>query len=400
MQQPTPFPGEKILIVDDEKVIVELASLLLKKRGFEVFTAGDGKECLDLVEQQRPAVVLLDYMMPVLNGLETLRQIKQYYPDTYVIMFTGKGSEDTAVEIMKAGAADYLQKPFAKNSLQERIDSVLSRRQLDLQNQALLRERETLQREIRKWNSELELRVKQKSLELEQAQKEITKAEKLATLGHVIAGMAHDIRNPLNSINLYAELLKSGDSLTGEQAEFIDKIADEVEHIETILRKMLDSGVTQQPLREPFSLPQLLRSVLHDYQPRISSQKISLLAQITDSCPLFHGNQHEFEQVFVNLISNALFEMPDGGVLKVSLSAADNRLRIVVQDSGKGIAQGFEQQIFEPFFTTKDKGTGFGLSVVRRVVRTYGGTVQARNCQGLGACFTIEMPLLTISESH
>ncbi len=398
MQQPNPFPGEKILIVDDEKIIVELASLLLKKRGFEVFTAADGRECLTLVAQHKPAIVLLDYMMPVLNGLDTLREITLRYPETYVIMFTGKGSEDTAVEVMKAGAADYIQKPFAKNSLQERIASVLSRRHLDLQNKALMKERELLQREIKEWNSELEQRVKQKSLELERAQKEIVQAEKLATLGHVIAGMAHDIRNPLNSINLYAELLKSDDTLTAEQSDFIDKISDEVERIENILRTMLDSRGTRQPLREPISLSELLRKVLQDYQPRICSQNISLLAEIDDQCPSFIGNLHEFEQVFVNLISNALFEMPDGGVLKVALTAADNGLRLVVQDSGKGIPQGLETQIFEPFFTTKDKGTGFGLSVVRRVVKAYGGSVVAHNTEGLGACFVVTMPLLMITE--
>ena len=398
MQLPNHFPGEKILIVDDEKIIVELASLLLKKRGFEVFTASNGQECLEQVAKYQPAVVLLDYMMPVLNGLDTLKEITQYHPGTYVIMFTGKGSEDTAVEVMKAGAADYLQKPFAQNSLQERVDAVLSRRRLDLQNKALLEQRDVLQREIREWNNELEQRVKQKSLELEQAQKEIVQAEKLATLGHVIAGMAHDIRNPLNSINLYAELLKSAEPLNVEQAEFVDKICVEVERIENILRKMLDSSATYQPLREPISLSELLHKTLQDYQSRIRAQHISLIAEIDDSCPTINGNLHEFEQVFVNLISNALFEMPDGGVLKVVLNATGNHLRIIVQDSGQGIPAGLEKEIFEPFFTTKDKGTGFGLSVVRRVIKTYGGTVMVSNTGGLGACFTIDIPILGISD--
>lgn len=395
MQQPNPFPGEKILIVDDEKIIVELASLLLKKRGFEVLTANDGQKCLELIAIHRPAVVLLDYMMPVLNGLEALKQIRELYPETYVIMFTGKGSEDTAVEVMKAGAADYLQKPFAKNSLQERIEAVLSRRRLDLQNKALLEEREMLQREIKEWNNELEQRVKQKSLELEKAQKEIVQAEKLASLGHVIGGMAHDIRNPLNSINLYAELLKSNPQLDDEQSGFVEKISEEVERIESILRKMLDSSASHQVLREPVFLGDLLQRVLNDYQPRIAAQNISMVVNIDQGCPLIMGSHHEFEQVFINLISNSLFEMPDGGVLKISLSANDNRLNLMVQDSGKGIPEGLETQIFEPFFTTKDKGTGFGLSVVRRVVKNYGGTVSAVNTPGLGACFTIEMPLLT-----
>ena len=398
MQLPNRFSGEKILIVDDEKIIVDLASLLLSKRGFTVLTASNGRECLDRVAEHQPALVLLDYMMPVMNGFAALVQIRQNYPDTYVIMCTGKGNEDTAVDFMKAGAADYLQKPFVQNSLQERVDAVLARRHLYMQNKSLRSQRDVLQREIREWNSELEQRVKQKSLELEQAQKEIIQAEKLATVGHIVAGMAHDIRNPLNAINLYAELLKSIGSLSPEQGEFVDKISQEVERVETILRKMLDSSTSYQPLREPVALAQIIDKVLQDYQPRIKAQNITLLAEIDHNCPAISGTPHEFEQVFVNLISNALFEMPDGGVLKVLLTTTDNRLRIVVQDSGQGIPKQIEDKIFEPFFTSKDKGTGFGLSVVRRVIKGYGGNIHVRNTEGLGACFTIEMPILTKTE--
>ncbi len=398
MQLPNRFSGEKILIVDDEKIIVDLASLLLSKRGFTVLTASNGRECLERVAEHQPALVLLDYMMPVMNGFAALVQIRQNYPDTYVIMCTGKGNEDTAVDFMKAGAADYLQKPFVQNSLQERVDAVLARRHLYMQNKLLRSQRDVLQREIREWNSELEQRVKQKSLELEQAQKEIIQAEKLATVGHIVAGMAHDIRNPLNAINLYAELLKSIGPLSPEQGEFVDKIAQEVERVETILRKMLDSSTSYQSLREPVDLAHIVDKVLQDYQPRIKAQNITLLAEIDHNCPAISGNPHEFEQVFVNLISNALFEMPDGGVLKVVLTTTDNRLRIVVQDSGQGIPKQIEDKIFEPFFTTKDKGTGFGLSVVRRVIKGYGGNILVRNTEGLGACFTIEMPVLTNTE--
>jgi len=386
------FAGEKILIVDDENIIVELASMLLKKRGFDVLTGSNGQECLQLVAQHRPALVLLDYMMPVMNGLEALTQIRKNFPDTYVIMFTGKGNEGTAVDLMKGGAADYLPKPFAKNSLQERIDSVLARRSVDLQNRALLAERELLQHEIREWNRELEQRVLQKSRELEQAQKDILQAEKLASLGHIAAGMAHDIRNPLNSINLYAELLKTEGPLNPEQTGYVDKISEEVERIESILRKMLDSSTPHSVIMELIRLPDLMRKVLTDYNPRIAAQNIILAVDIDEACPLIQGNPHELEQVVVNLISNALFEMPDGGTLSVALSVERDVLRLAVSDTGKGIPEGHLSRIFEPFFTTKDKGTGFGLSVVRRVVKSYGGVINASNRPEGGACFVIELP--------
>jgi len=150
------FAGEKILVVDDDAVIVKLTGLLLKKWGFDTVSASNGEECLLMVERLRPALVLLDYMMPVMNGLEALRLIRQYYPDTSVIMFTGKGSEEVAVELMKAGAADYLRKPFVNGNLKKRIEKVLFARKVELENRELLHEREVLQLEIKLWNEKLE----------------------------------------------------------------------------------------------------------------------------------------------------------------------------------------------------------------------------------------------------
>ncbi|PLY03146.1 MAG: hybrid sensor histidine kinase/response regulator, partial [Desulfuromonas sp.] len=93
----SPFSGEKILIADDDDVIAQLAALLLQRRGFRVFRAADGEECLRMVAEHRPALVLLDYMMPVMNGLDALKLIRAQYSDSYVVMFTGRGSEEVAV---------------------------------------------------------------------------------------------------------------------------------------------------------------------------------------------------------------------------------------------------------------------------------------------------------------
>ncbi|MCK4502229.1 MAG: response regulator, partial [Desulfuromonadales bacterium] len=177
------FAGESVLIVDDDRAIVDIAGLLLKRSGYKILSAYDGKQCLQMVAEHRPALVLLDYMMPVMNGLDALKQIRSNYPDTYVIMFTGKGNEEVAVELMRAGASDYLCKPFASGNLQERIDSVLSLRKVEIENRALLRERELLQLEIEQWNVKLEQRVREKSSELALAHEEIVQSEKLAALG-------------------------------------------------------------------------------------------------------------------------------------------------------------------------------------------------------------------------
>lgn len=392
--QKSQFSGEKILIVDDEPVIVELATLLLKKRGFAVLNAYNGEDCLKQVDIHRPALVLLDYMMPVMNGLDALKQIRSHYPDTYVIMFTGKGSEEVAVEVMKAGAIDYLQKPFVNHSLQDRIDAILSRRQVEIENRQLLKERELLQYEINEWNTELERRVRQKSYELEQAHKEIIQSAKLATLGHISAGMAHEVRNPLNSINLFTEILLTTNELSDENKTYLKKIKQEVERIDQILVKMLASSRSETHDAQRISLTEVIRAVLESLMPRIETQRIELRLDLEERAPSLQADLLEMEQIFTNLIGNALYEMPDGGQLDISLHADAEKLFVKISDSGAGIPQENLQRVFDPFFTTKEKGTGFGLSVVLRIINSYGGKIKVESLPGEGASFFLEFPLL------
>ena len=388
------FAGEKIVIADDEEAIVELAGLLLKRHGFEVFSAGNGEDCLEIVAEHRPALVLLDYMMPVMDGLEALKRIRSQFPDTYVVMFTGKGSEEVAVDLMKAGAADYLCKPFASHSLKERIDAVLSLRKIEIENRELLKEREWLQGEIEQWNSKLEQRVREKSSELEQAHKEIIKSEKLATLGHISAGMAHEIRNPLNSINLFSQILLSADGLDKENKGYVNKIIQEVERIDSILMQMLASSPSDSNQSKRVDVSQVIDKVLRECQVQIEKQRVTLNLDIDRNTPHIQSDCLEIEQIFTNLISNALYEMAEGGTLSLSLRFDAEKMYAVVSDTGSGIPNENISRIFDPFFTTKQKGTGFGLSVVLRIVQSCGGKIHVESPPGAGASFLIELPLL------
>ncbi len=388
------FSGEKILVADDDKVIVQLTGLLLKKRGFEVFSAYNGEQCLQMVAKHRPALVLLDYMMPVMNGLDALKQIRSQYSDTYVVMFTGKGNEEVAVEIMKAGAADYLRKPFVNSSLPERIDAVLAVRKVEIENRELLKERELLQGEIKQWNAKLEQRVRKKSSELAQAHKEIVQAEKLAALGHISAGMVHEIRNPLNSINLFAQILLSAEGLDEENQGYVYKITQEVERIDGILLQMLASTPGDDNKKRWVDFAEIIDKVLNDYQTRINNQKVKLELNIDRQATLIIADSLEIEQIFTNLVGNALFEMASGGTLTISLQADAEKLSVVVADTGSGIPPENIPRIFDPFFTTKEKGAGFGLSVVLRVVKSCSGKIYVDSSPGTGARFTIELPLL------
>jgi signal transduction histidine kinase len=387
------FAGEKVLIVDDEEAIVDLTTLLLRGRGFEVLTAYNGEECLEMVKNEQPSLVLLDYMMPVMDGETALKEIVQHHPDTYVIMFTGKGSEEVAVRLMKTGAADYLQKPFVNSSLLERVDTVLQIRQVELANRDLLREKDRLQREIEAWNLHLERRVEEKSQELELAHREILQAEKLAALGHISAGMAHEIRNPLNAINLFAQILYGAYSEDQENSSYIRKIIEEVERVDSILVKMLAASRGTAAPRSEIRFAEVARRVLADCEVLCRSQRVAVECLIEDDIPPLVADPTEIEQIFTNLVTNALFEMQHGGRLGVRLTLDEEFIRLEISDTGHGIPKENLSQIFDPFFTTKEKGTGFGLSVVLRIVRGYGGLIKADSEVGRGTTFVVKLPV-------
>ncbi|MDT8442985.1 MAG: response regulator [Desulfuromonadales bacterium] len=387
------FMREKLLIVDDEHMILELTSMVLRSKGFDVSVVDNASDSYELIEREQPAVVLLDYMMPKVNGLDALKEIRERFPETYVIMFTGKGSEEVAVELMKSGASDYILKPFSNAKLVERIENVLRLRSIELRNKELVDEQQRLLDEIERWNRELEERVEHKTAELERAHHEILMTEKLAALGHLSAGMAHEIRNPLNSISLFAQILQSGLENEPEMKTYSEKIINEVERIDAILVKLLSTSK-----RSPFQLRTIhindvIEKSLQPFLEQIQAQGVTLHKQLFNKTPSILADADELGQVFSNLFSNALFEMKQGGTLSVSLTHDDRDALVTVADTGGGIPEDHLNEIFDPFFTTKERGTGFGLSVVLRIVKTYAGRINVQSEQGRGTTFQIWLPL-------
>lgn len=384
--------NELILIIDDDKVILELAAIVFRSSGYRVLCATEGRSGLQLIAEAHPDLVLLDYMMPGMDGIEVLNDITRNAPDTAVIMFTGLGNEEVAVRAMKAGAADYIVKPFRNQDLLERTRNVLRLRRSEMHNRELLAERERMQRQLEGWNLELERRVEEKSQELEAAHAEIMQVEKLATLGHIAAGLAHEIRNPLNSINLFAQILRNSDETGAESTEFLERIQSEVERIDSLVVRLLAASRSQSRMAETVQVSRIAEEAIAFFLPQITAQRVSLDQEIGETTPLF-GDQEEMRQVFTNLISNALHAMPDGGRLHLKVAQAAGQILIELSDSGCGIPREDLRRIFDPFFTTRTKGTGFGLSVVLRIVKTYGGKIAVTSEPFEGTTFRIVLPL-------
>lgn len=381
----------KVVVIDDDRNILDLTSLILSKRGYQVFTAPTARTGIEIIAAHAPELALLDYMMPEMDGLSALREIRSRFPATYVVMFTGKGSEEVAVELMKNGASEYLLKPFNNRDLADRLDNVLRIREIELHNKALQKEHERLLQEIEKWNQDLQKRVREKTEALQKAQSEIAQSEKLATLGYLSAGMAHEIRNPLNSISLFIQLM-SHDTLDPEQLDYLGKILKEIDRIDSIIRKLLDASRRTRAISNNVQIDQVIDSALDVFLPQIETGKIKVERRYHGVPPPIKADPGELEQIFTNLFLNALDEMPGGGRLEIEITAENGMVTVKVGDSGKGITVEALPNIFDPFFTTKTRGTGMGLPVVQRIARIYEGDIMVEKTSPEGTIFRLDFP--------
>jgi signal transduction histidine kinase len=380
-----------VVVIDDDRNILELAALILPKGGYQVVKAITAREGMELIAAHGPELVLLDYIMPEMDGLSALREIRTRFPNTYVVMFTGKGNEEIAVELMKSGASEYILKPFNNRDLMERLDNVLRIREIELHNKALQKEHERLLQEIDKWNQDLQKRVREKTDALQKAQSEIAQSEKLAALGYLSAGMAHEIRNPLNSISLFVQLMRQS-TVDPEKQDYLGKILKEIDRIDSIIRKLLDASQRTRTISNNVRIDLVVDNALDVFLPQIETGKVQVERRYTVVPALIKADPAELEQIFTNLFLNALDEMPDGGRLEIEIHSEDGKVVVMVGDSGNGIPEDILPNIFDPFFTTKSRGTGMGLPVVQRIARIYEGTVSVDKTSPDGTVFRLEFP--------
>lgn len=391
MENRTQQVSPKILVLDDDEAIRALVAAVLDRRGYQVLTAASANEGLRIVAEQHPELVMVDYRLPDSNGLAVLQEIKSCYPACYVIMVTGMGNQELAVELMKAGASEYLLKPFDTRQLPDRVDAVRKLREIELANKALQLEREHLMLEIETWNRELQTRVQERTEALHRAQSEIAQTEKLAALGYLAAGMAHEIRNPLNSISLFTQLMREGAEET-EIGDYLGKILKEVDRIDSIIHKLVDAANRSRLVVDDVRLDEVLQDALEIFSPQIEARQLQVRFSCSQPPPPIKADRAELEQIFTNLLMNAVEELPQGGKLTVSIDTPEGLIEVRVSDNGGGITPENLDTIFKPFFSTKSRGTGIGLPVARRIARLYHGDVRVAETSPAGTTFLVTIP--------
>ncbi|MBW1962278.1 MAG: HAMP domain-containing histidine kinase [Deltaproteobacteria bacterium] len=233
--------------------------------------------------------------------------------------------------------------------------------------------------------------------ELEAREEQIIHSRKIASLGTLVSGVAHELNNPINNIVLTADVLDGKKEISPERREALIKdILNQALRASDIVKNLLEFSRAEISSYTDLNLASVLRGTIHIAENHITLSHVRLHDEIKDDLPMVNGNLQGLQQVFLNLITNAVQAMPDGGDLIIRTDLEDNRkIKIQVQDTGTGISPEHLPHIFDPFFTTKDvgKGTGLGLSVSFGIIKKHGGQISVKSEQGKGTTFTVILPV-------
>lgn len=232
--------------------------------------------------------------------------------------------------------------------------------------------------------------------ELDEKNRELYQSQKLAAIGTLAAGVAHELNNPLNNINLSAQVLQrqlKGADESPELKEIVDDIVGQTARVKGIVGNLLEFAREREPQLIPVDLEGLINGAYELVGNTTDTRRINFVFDNEAGDVTVSADSHMMERVFVNLFTNAVSAMDGAGQLAVQIRPADEKvLKIYVSDTGKGIPRDDREKVFDPFFTKKDKGTGLGLAIVMNIIRKHGGNISVVSEEGMGTVFEIVLP--------
>jgi signal transduction histidine kinase len=373
---------EKILLVDDEEGIRKVLGISLKDSGYEVLTAESGAEALRIFSKERPPIVLTDIKMPGMDGIELLQRIKEERPETEVIMITGHGDMELAIESLKFDATDFVTKPIN--------DDVLGI--------ALKRARESinLRTKLKEYTENLEELVEDKT-------KKLVEAERLAVVGQTVAAIAHAIKNITGGLTGGAFVLEKGLELKNEKylCQGWDMVKGNVAKIKGLAIDLLNYAKEREPDHRLCDPNRPIQEVYDLMLPRAREHDVNLHIELDRGLPEVLLDPEGIHRCMLNLVTNAIDACTDISCSKTgrevtlrSSKGKDCAVEYQVVDEGCGMDKETRDKIFQRFFSTKgSQGTGLGLMITKKIVDEHKGVIECESRKGKGTKFVIKLPI-------
>jgi signal transduction histidine kinase len=411
-----PGSGHHILIVDDDENICRSLRLIFKKMGYEVETAGTGREAIEKAQERFFNLALLDIRLPDTAGIELLAPLKELHPDMAVILVTGYASLETAVQALNEGALAYITKPLNMDEVLATVREALEKQRLVMENRRLfqevqreLAERKRAEEALKEYSGRLEEMVEQRTKELRDAQEQLIRAERLAAISQLGASVCHELGNPLGVINNSVYYLNTmlGDA-DGKAKKHLNIMKREIVRAKKITSDLLSLTEGKKPTLQKIQINTIVQAALsHTPAP----DTVAVITDLGGDLPPVMADPDQIEQVFINLILNAVqamtspspsaesipsqaeglrtgpstplrtgsVETPDGAKLEIATRAEDGFIVAEFKDNGHGIPEENLGKIFEPLFTTKARGIGLGLALSKKIIEAHGGTIEVES---------------------
>jgi len=369
----------RILAVDDNEDIINIIQRFLTRQNYQILVARNGREGLEIARREMPDLILLDIMLPEMDGLSVCRELKQN-PKTrgiMILLVTGRGAVDHRAEGLDAGADDYIPKPFHITELLARVRSSLR---------------------IKRLNDEL----RERNRELQDSQRERLRAEKMATIGLLASGIAHEFNNIMSGISGYAQLAQKNPKFRDRLVEIALIQSERAQE----LTRSLSSFYRPSPGKRATTLESVLENSLCLVAKEVEERHITVERHLAEARPVM-CSPGQLQEVVLNLVINAIHAIGSNGKIDIFLrETGEDQVELSIQDNGCGIPPENMDRIFDAFFTTKGPlgggetcGSGLGLSVSYNILRSHGGSIRVQSEPGKGTAFAVTLPAVDPSSA-
>ncbi|MCU1254728.1 MAG: sensor hybrid histidine kinase [Candidatus Angelobacter sp.] len=384
MVSPSDILNAKVLLVDDQAANVRVLERMLLGAGYaSIQSTMDPREVCELHRKNRYALILLDLQMPGMDGFQVMDGLKEIETDGYLPVLVLTATPDHKLRALKAGAKDFVSKPFDLSEVLMRVHNMLEVRLLHLETKNLY-DRLMMQQKL-----------------AEQSAAALLTSEKLAVAGRLAGVLAHEINNPLQAVSNLLVLLETLPGLDNQAREYTSLAVKELGRVVHLVRQSL-GFFCESNIPTATNVAEVLDGMLVLYAKQIEAKQIRVSTQYRLGGTI-QTYPREIRQVFSTLLVNAMDATAKDGAIVVRANdrsewknSSIHGVRITVADSGVGIPLRAMARVFEPFYTTKgEHGTGLGLWVTHGIVHRLGGSIRVRSKTQpgkSGTCFSVFLP--------